>query len=241
MLNCASPQVSWGRDLPNGFGSSWCIDGQVANEESVATLSIAGSRTDTSDVLALAKQCILAQPNGVTCGEAAKIDSWLINHLETNLDSVASSDTVRKFTRILKNIEYAPKMCWKGRGTSKQNPRHKRDDHRQERLKFGAKAFQNKLMQCIVRILGTYMDISNHFDTFCLGSERRQYCYFGCGKCGSSSLGQHLGPTFARILNVFRQALLHLSWIQSPVTNWRCNFHMWTIVPSNQRAGSIVQ
>ena len=26
MLNCASPQVSWGRDLPNGFSNSWCIE-----------------------------------------------------------------------------------------------------------------------------------------------------------------------------------------------------------------------
>ena len=59
-------QLDLCRDLPNGFSSSWCIDGQVANEESVATLSIAG---DTCDVLALAKQCILAQPNGVTCGD----------------------------------------------------------------------------------------------------------------------------------------------------------------------------
>eukprot|EP00434_Breviolum_minutum_P020187 symbB.v1.2.017801.t1/scaffold1394.1/size200789/24 len=82
---------TWLKEQLDLLGSS--LD-QVANEESVATLSIAGSRTDTSDVLALAKQCILAQPNGVTCGEAAKIDSWLINHLETNLDSALREGSI---------------------------------------------------------------------------------------------------------------------------------------------------
>lgn len=62
---------TWLKEQLDLLGSS--LD-QVANEESVATLSIAGSRTDTSD--------------------AAKIDSWLINHLETNLDSALREGSI---------------------------------------------------------------------------------------------------------------------------------------------------